>query len=219
MKTDELINMLATDLKPVRRLPPPAWRLIGWLAVSVPVMVLIVATMRMRADIGVKLTEPVFLMQELASLATALIAGWAALVTCVPGEPDWKRWTPVAPLALWMATLGHQCWDEWMHLGLSAMAFYSDLMCLPVIAMTSAVPALAMVLAIRRGACLPVPCAVWWGSLAAAALANVALRLFHTEDAALMVIVWQFGSVLLFMTLLSLCRRYLVPERTVCSLR
>lgn len=218
MKTDELIDVLAADLKPVRHLPPPIWRLIGWLTVSVPVLALMVAVMGMRPDIGVKLAEPNFLSQELASLATALIAGWAALVTCVPGEPGWKLWTPVAPLTLWIATLGHQCWDEWIRLGLSGMAFHSDLMCLPGIAMTGAVPALAIVLAIRRGARLPTPGAVWWGSLAAAALANVALRLFHPEDAALMVIVWQFGSVLLFMTLLSLCRRYLVPERTVCSL-
>ncbi|KPU61633.1 hypothetical protein AN403_5705 [Pseudomonas fluorescens] len=219
MKTDELIDVLAADLKPVRRLLPPVWRLIGWLAVSVPVMALMVAAMRMRPDIGVKLAEPVFLTQELASLATAFMAGWAALVTCVPGEPGWKLWTPVAPLALWIATLGRQCWDEWMRLGLSGMAFHSDLMCLPGIAMIGAIPALAIVLAIRRGARLRTPCAMWWGSLAAAALANVALRLFHPEDAALMVIVWQFGSVLLFMTMLSLCRRFLVPERMVCTLR
>jgi hypothetical protein len=219
MKTDELIDVLAADLKPVRRLLPPFWRLIGWLAVSVPVIALMVAAMGMRPDIGVKFAEPVFLTQQLASLATALIAGWAALVTCVPGEPGWKQWTPVAPLTLWVATLGHQCWDEWMRLGLSGMAFHSDLMCLPGIAMTGAVPALAIVLAIRRGARLAAPCAVWWGSLAAAALANMALRLFHPQDAALMVIIWQFGSVLLFMTMLSLCQRYLVPERTVCSRR
>ncbi len=118
-----------------------------------------------------------------------------------------------------MATLGRQCWDEWVRLGLSGMEFHSDLMCVPAIAMTGAVPALAIVLAIRRGARLYTPYAVLWGSLAAAALANVALRLFHPEDAALMVIVWQFGSVLLFMAILTLCRRFLVPARTVRALR
>jgi hypothetical protein len=108
MNTDELIDALVGDLKPVRPLRPPAWRLIGWLAVSVPVTALIVVAMRLRPDIGAKLADPVFLTQELASLATALVAGWAALVTCVPGEPRWKLWAPVAPLALWIATLGRQ---------------------------------------------------------------------------------------------------------------
>src|SRR5258706_6326442 len=219
MNTEELIAVLAADLKPVRRLLPPVWRLIGWLAVSLPVAALIVVAMRLRPDIDAKLTDPVFLTQELASLATALMAGWAALVTCVPGAARWKLWIPVTPLTLWMATLGRQCWDEWVSLGLSGMEFHSDLMCVPAIAMTGAVPALAIVLAIRRGARLYTPYAVLWGSLAAAALANVALRLFHPENAALMVIVWQFGSVLLFMAILTLCRRFLVPARTGRALR
>ncbi len=206
MNTEELIDSLAADLKPV-------WRLMGWLVVSVPVTVLMVAAMRLRPDIDAKLAEPVFLTQELASLITALMAGWAALVTCIPGEPRWKLWAPVAPLAVWMASLGRQCWDEWVRLGLTGMEFHSDLMCLPAIAMTGAVPALAIVFAIRRGARLHTPSAVLWGSLASAALANVGLRLFHMEDAALMVIVWQFGSVVLFTTVLTLCGRYLVPAR------
>lgn len=37
-------------------------------------------------------------------------------------------------------------------------------------------------------------------------------------SAALMVIVWQFGSVLLFTAVLTLCRRYLVPAWTLRSL-
>ena len=219
MNTEELIDALAADLKPVRRLLPPVWRLIGWLAVSLPVTALLVVAMGVRPDIDAKLADPVFLTQELASLVTALLAGWAALVSCVPGERRWKLWAPVAPLALWMATLGRQCWDEWVRLGLSGMEFHSDLMCLPAIAMTGAVPALAIVLAVRRGSRLYTPYAVLWGSLAAAALANVGLRLFHMEDAALMVMVWQFGSVLLFTAILTLCQRYLVPVRMARSLR
>lgn len=219
MNTDALIDALVADLNPVRYVRPPFWRLIGWLVVSVPVTALFVAAMRVRPDINVKLADPLFLTQELASLATALVAGWAALVTCIPCEPTWKLWTPVAPLALWMATLGFQSWDEWARFGVSGMEFHSDLMCLPMIAATSAVPALAIVFAIRRGARLHTPYAVLWASLAAAALANVGLRFVYMEDAALMVIVWQFGSVLLLTATLTLCRRYLVPAWTVPGLR
>ena len=215
MNTDELIDMLASNLKPVRRLWSPIWRLLGWLALSFPATTIVVAAMRIRPDIAVKITDPVFLMQELASLAVALIAGWAALVTCVPGEPRWKLWVPIAPLSLWMSTLGRQSWNEWVRLGVSGMEFHSDWVCLPSIAMISVVPALAMVFAIRRGARLRPLSAVLCGSLAAASLANAGLRLFHMEDAALMVIVWQFGSVLLFMAIATLCRTILVPAQTV----
>jgi len=40
--------------------------------------------------------------------------------------------------------------------------------------------------------------------LAAAAIGNFGLRLFHTQDAALMVLVWQVGSVALLAALAGL---------------
>ncbi|MGH8376784.1 MAG: NrsF family protein, partial [Pseudomonas sp.] len=176
MNTNELIARLVADLTPVRRLRPPAWRLAGWLGMSIPAIALVVATTRTRPDLAVKLADPVFMIEQLASLATALIAGWSALVAGVPGEARWKMWAPVVPLALWMASLGHQCWDEWVRLGSNGMVFHPDFMCVPAIAMISAVPSLAMVVAIRRGARVWTSTAVLWGSLAAAALANVGLR-------------------------------------------
>lgn len=211
MKTDELIDALIADLKPVHRLRPPAVRLLGWLMLSIPATAIAVAAMGLRPDITAKAADPVFMAEQLASFITALVAGWAALVAGVPGEPRWKRRAPVLPLAVWMASLGHQCWSEWWSLGLSGMEFHDDFICVPSIAVISAIPALAIVYAIRRGASLHSWSAISWGSLAAAALANTGLRLFHTEDAALMVIVWQFGSVLLLMAIAMLLRSYLVP--------
>jgi hypothetical protein len=93
------------------------------------------------------------------------------------------------------------------------MAFHADWLCLPNFAMVSAVP--AMVFWLRRGARVRSVDAVLWGSLAAAALANAGRRLFHMEDAALVVIVWQFGSVLLFMAIATLCRNILIPTQRI----
>ena len=70
-------------------------------------------------------------------------------------------------------------------------------MCLPVIALVGAGPALVMAVMIRRGAPLYPHLAVGLGGLAAAALGNVGLRFFHPVDASFMVLVWQFGSVAL----------------------
>jgi hypothetical protein len=209
MDTNSLIAALVVDLRPVRRLLPPVWRLLGWLAVSVPAAAAVVFMARTRPDLAAKLAEPAYLAELAAAVATVLVAGWAALAGCVPGAPRWKMWAPIVPLTLWMLSLGHQCWDEWVRFGASGVEFRSDWMCLPGIAVTGAIPALAIVIAIRRGARLTgVP--VLWGSLAAAALANIALRLFHAEDAALTVIVWQFGSVALFTLILTSCQRFLL---------
>jgi hypothetical protein len=210
MDTNALIDALVADLRPVRRLHAPWLRLLEWLAISIPAVAAVVALAGVRPDLGARLTQPAFCIEQAAAVGTALVAGWAALVGCVPGAPRWKVWTPIVPLTLWMLSLGHQCWIEWVRFGSHGMDFRADWMCLPIIALTSAVPALAMVIAIRRGARLSAA-PVLWGSLAAAALANVSLRLFHAEDAALMIIVWQFGSVALFTSVLGAFRHLLVP--------
>ncbi|WP_274609098.1 NrsF family protein [Mesorhizobium sp. L-8-10] len=69
--------------------------------------------------------------------------------------------------------------------------------CFPMIAAVGAVPALAMVTMLHKGAPLAPRVTVLLGALAAAALGNFGLRLFHPQDASLMVLVWQFGSVVL----------------------
>lgn len=214
MNTNALIDALVADLKPVSPLLPPGLRLLAWLAFSIPAVAAIVVLEGVRGDLAAKLTEPAFLTEQLAAVATAIVAGWAALAACVPGTPRWTRWTPAAPLIFWMLSLGRQCWSEWIYAGAGSMVFRPDWMCLPNIAMIGALPAVAIVIAIRRGACLN-SAPVLWGSLAAAALANAALRLFHAEDAALMVIVWQFGSVALFTAVLTLLRRFLAPSGEV----
>ncbi|MBB4518584.1 MULTISPECIES: NrsF family protein [Burkholderiaceae] len=217
MDTHTLIDALVADLIPVRRLFPPTLRLLGWLAVSIPAVATVVALQGVRSDLAMRFAEPTFLAEQAATVATALVAGWAALAGCIPGTARWKLWAPVAPLCAWMVSLGHQCWSDWVRVGTAGMMLRPDWMCLPDIAIAGAIPALAIVIAIRRGAGLT-SAPVLWGSLAAAALANAGLRLFHAEDAALMVIVWQFGSVALFTAVLTLLRRFLAPIRELYGL-
>ncbi|TAM85096.1 DUF1109 domain-containing protein [bacterium] len=214
MNTEDLIDALAANLEPVRPLFPPALQLLGWLAASVPAIGGVVALEGLREDLPAKLVDPVFLTEQIAAVATALAAAWAALTACVPGTARWARWLPAVPLTFWMASLARQCWFEWIHAGTSGMVLRPDWMCVPDIALTSALPAFAMVISIRRGARLSSE-PMLWGSLAAAALSNAALRLFHAQDAALMVIVWQFGSVTLFTMVLAALRRFLVAERKI----
>jgi len=57
------------------------------------------------------------------------------------------------------------------------------------------VPAIAMALMLRRGAPLTPHVSAALGGLAAAGLGNFGLRLFHPQDASIMVLVWQMGTV------------------------
>jgi hypothetical protein len=195
--TDDLIHWLVEHDRPTGRLPPPWRRAMAWLALSLPYVVLIVLAMGPRADLGQKLSDGRFLIEEIASFITVLLAAFAAFCAVIPGRPRWLLLLPVLPLAIWLGSLGQGCVEDWLRLGPEALSLRPDWVCLPAIMLVGAVPAIAMVVMLRRGAPMFPHAAVALGALAAAALGNFGLRLFHTTDASLMVLVWQFGSVAL----------------------
>ncbi|HLO76973.1 MAG TPA: NrsF family protein [Magnetospirillum sp.] len=198
MDTDKLIEALAADARPIRPLAPLSRRVTAWLAVALSAVAMVVGLMGLRPDLAGKLSEAMFALQQVAALGTAIAAAVAALAAGVPGERRWKLWLPSVPLAVWLGSLGHQCWQEWLRLGSHGMEFHPDFACVPGIAMVGLVPAVAMVVMLRRGAPFHPRTMMALGTLAAAALADFGLRLFHAADAALMVLVWQMGTVVLF---------------------
>ncbi|MGE5476811.1 MAG: NrsF family protein [Bacteroidales bacterium] len=200
METDHLIEALAAEGTPVHRLASPSRRLLSWLALALPAAAMIVMMMGLRPDIAIRLAEPRFLTQEAAAIATALTAASAAFYAGIPGTPRWRLFLPLLPFALWSASLGQQCWQEWLSSGSSGMEFQFDAECIPGIVMVGLIPALVILAMIRRGAPFQPRLTITLGTLAAAALGDAALRLFHPIDAGLMVLVWQLGTV----TLLSL---------------
>jgi hypothetical protein len=195
MRTEELIQRLAADARPVRPLSPPWRRTLVWTAVAVPYLVLIVLAMTPRLDLAAKLGETRFLIEQGAALATAFLAAAAAFSLGVPGLPRWRILLPLPALAVWLGSLGEGCWRAWVQFGAEGLALRPDFICFPAIALAGALPALAMVVMLRRGAPLAPRLAVALGALAAAALGDFGLRLFHPQDASLMVLVWQFGTV------------------------
>jgi hypothetical protein len=68
---------------------------------------------------------------------------------------------------------------------------------------------------LRRGTVVRIGQACLLGSFAAAALADMALRLCHPEDAAVTVIVWQMGSVALFSGIMARFARFVVGSGAV----
>ena len=209
MKTESLVQRLAAELTPVRRIPRPTARLALWLLISMPAAAAMVWIFGLRPDLAARLSDRAFLLEESAALLTALVGIYAALSAGLPDQPGWKVWLPLAPMALWLGVLGQQCVDVFLRLGPEGLQVTSDAMCLPAIAMGGLV---------RSGkfrtthACL-------CGALGAAALSAAALRLYHAEDAAIMVIVWQLGSVALFSLLAGLISRMLVDSQKNSKLR
>lgn len=201
LETDDLIRQLAMEVRPVRRLAAPSIRTAHWFALTLPAVAAIVMLMSPREDLAQKVVELRFLVEQAAALATALTAAYAAFCLTVPGHNRIVMLIPGIPLALWLGSLGQGCVQDRLLYGKDAFLLYPDWVCFPAIVLVGSVPAIAMMMMLRRGAALAPGITMGLGALAAAALGNFGLRLFHYQDASLMVLVWQFGSVALLSAL------------------
>jgi len=218
MDTNALIQELANSAAPVRRLPPPSARMLLWLALSVPVLVAVIWLM-MPGDINpiAALADRRFLLEEAVLLVTALAAAFAAFASVVPGYDRRILLIPLVPLAVWLASLGEGCWRNWVALGADGLTLRPDWDCLPPAILIGIVPALAMVMMLRRGAPLLPRISIALGALAVAALANLGLRLFHLGDASVMVLFWHLGGAAVLAGLTALAGRRVLYWRHVAA--
>lgn len=195
MRTDDLILSLSRDARPVRRLAPPSRRALRWFAVAVPAVAVIAVFMGLRGDLGLRMAEPAFVIQLIACAVTALCAAIAGLTLTIPGTS--RRWAllPVPPMLVWLGGFGRQCVLEWLSPDSGTLWSGPHLHCLPDIAVITAIPTVAVLLMLRRGAHFRPRLPVMLGGLAAAALAHGGLSLAHPEDAGLLTLIFQFTAV------------------------
>ena len=218
MDTDRLIQTLIDTAKPVRPLQRPWVRSALWLAIAIPYIALVVYVMSPRADLIAKLTETRYLFEQFAALATGIAAAIAAFASIIPGYSRKVLLLPVLPLAAWLGALGQGCISAWLQFGVNALTLQPDWFCFPAIVLVGAIPAVSMVTMLRRGAPL-MPCTtVALGGLAAAGLGNFGLRFFHPQDASLMVLVWQFGSVFILAALSACVGRYVLNWQSLAGI-
>lgn len=213
VRTEELVVSLAGDIRPVQRLRLPSVRLLVWLGLSLPWVALIVWYRGPRADIALKMGESAWLFEQSLALITALAAGLAALCASIPGRPVWERALPLLPLGLWIAIIVDGSIRSVVAGGTWSLLVEVDWVCLPNIASLGVVPAVAMIALIRRGAPVSPYATIGYAALAATALAEFGLRFFHAEDASLMILVWQMGSVAFLTAICTVFARYLFPWR------
>lgn len=215
METNDLIGRLAASATPVRPLAAPFTRLLLWFAASLPYVVLVVLVMSPRSDLASKMTDARFLIEQFAALSTAVVAGVVAFSMTIPGADRRLVFAPLVPLAIWLGSLGQSCIQDWLKLGADGMTFRPDFVCFPAITLVGLVPGIVMVTMLRRGAPLLPHVTVGIAALAVAALGNFGLRLFHPQDASLMVLVWQFGTVAAMSALATCAGRRVLPWRRV----
>ena len=198
MDTNELIDRLSVEVRPVRRLRPPIMRLALWLLVAIPYAVLMVLLFREHAEPGLAeiTASPRYFVEQAAALLTAATAAYAAFASLVPGSDRRVLWLPLLPLAAWLASIGQGCIEDWLRLGSAALAIRADTGCLVPMLLIGIVPALTMVAMLREGAPLMPRLTVALGGLAVAGLVNFVLQLFHGGDLTIMILVWHVGFLM-----------------------
>jgi hypothetical protein len=219
METEELISRLAADARAVRRLSPPWLRALIWLAIALSYVAAVVWGKLVMIDLGQTLADPRFLIEQAATLATALAAAFAAFASAIPGFDRRVLWLPLPPLALWLASVGHGCLQDWLQFGADGLAIRPDWECLPYASIIGILPALAMVVMLRRGAPLLPRLTLVLGALAVAAVGNLGLQVFHVRDASIMVLVWHLGSVALLSLLAGWTGRQVLGRRRLTGVQ
>jgi len=198
MDTDSLISRIAADSTPVRRLPPPWRRTLVWFLLALPTLILVLAMHGLDVSLAEILADRRFVIEEIATLATAIAAAMAAFASTIPGTN--RKWLllPAVPFAVWLLSVGEGCLNDFQKYGWDGLSLRIDSGCFLPMAVTSIVPIVAMVRMLSRGAPLTPRISMILGMLATAALVNFGLRLFHLGDVTFMVLVWHFGLVTIY---------------------
>ena len=219
MQTDELIRRLAADTRSVRRLRPAWMRTLFWLALALPYVAAVVRGKLLMVDMSQVLADPRFAIEQAAILATAITAAVAAFASTVPGFDRRVLLLPLAPLALWFASIGQGCLQDWLRFGADGLAIRPDWECLPSATIIGIVPAVVMVLMLRKGVPLHPRLTLLLGALAVAAIGNFGMQLFHFRDASIMVLFWHLGSVAVLSVLAGSFGEHVLGWRRAIALR
>jgi hypothetical protein len=196
--TEQFIQGLAARTRPVRRLHGPWTRSVLWLGLSF-VYLTIVGMLWSRSGGALK---ELYAVEQLAALATGILAAAAAFASVIPGYPRELTFTPLAPLALWLTHVGQTCASDWAA-SHRLPPIASHWFCLPATVITGLVPAVALVIMLRRGAPLTPKLTIALAALAAAGLGNFAVRFVHPFDASFVVLTWHVIAVLLCVVIVS----------------
>jgi hypothetical protein len=189
-----LIGDLGSDLRPVRRLPPPWLRTAVWLAALGIVALVVVLTRTLLPALGIVGNDPFMLPGAYASLLTAVLAAIAAFELSLPDRSGGWAFLPVPAALAWLAISGLGCLATLGIPGAQTTPF-QFMVCFGLIVLISLPLTIVMVLMVRRARPIrPVRVAVL-GGLAASAGAATLLVLIHPHDSAVLDLAAHLVSV------------------------
>ena len=199
--TPDLIDSLAANLAPVRRLPAPGLRALSWLLLVTVVLMLLGVVQGIRPDIADCLRRPAFIAGMTGAVQTGILAAIAAFMISLPDRRNLWLLLPLPSLGLWLSTIGYQCLTHWVSMQPGGMQPGETARCFATLVLTGLPLSLAMLMMLRRSTPLRPTAASVCGSLAVASMTAAALSLFHDLDATVMILLWNVGPTGLYLGL------------------
>lgn len=201
MNTADLIQALADNLTPVKRLRPPLVRAAWWLLAAAALMIFLTWLHGLRPQFAERMQDPVFATGVLASLATGVLATIATFQISLPDRSRLWLLLPTPALIVWLGNIGYQCFAGWVELPAGAVTVAAASSCVVTLVVTSLPLSLMMLVMLRYSALLRPVTVILLGSLAVSAITSTALSMFHPLDATVMVLGWNLGTALLLTVL------------------
>jgi hypothetical protein len=210
MQTDKVIESLAAQLQPVRRLRPPLLRALAWLLVVGGLGAMIVAR---NVGLGIfmqRFAAPRVAVEDFATAITAVTATVAAFELSVPGRsPRWAL-LPVLPLLVWLGASGLGCLSNGLSLHGAGGISGESPHCFAFIVGMSVPLALGLFWMLRRARPIaPLPVAAL-GTLGVAATAAFMLQFFHSFDVTVIDLALHLAAIALVVLVGTIWRRPLL---------
>ncbi len=179
---DDFIDVLADDLRPVRRLLSPWARASIWLAV-VGAAAGLLATFSDLSDLAHRLTSvPDMWIAVLGSVLTTVLGAVATFQLSLPDGAS--RWAllPLPGLAVWVAGTGFGCARTWVIPDIHPASLEEARTCFMFITALSVPFSVLTVVMVRRAFPLRPNLVAATGGIAVAAAAATLLNFFHPYD-------------------------------------
>lgn len=181
--TPELIDQLARDAMPIKRLASPLRRTCLFLAGVIAFVGMLVLVRGVAPGSLARFSDTRVALETMATALTGGAALLAAFSLAIPGRsPLWMA-LPFPPLALWLGASGYGCYRNWLVYGADgSLALGRSADCFIFILMASLPMAVALFFALRLARPLNGNAVMALGALGVAGLAAAALQLFHPFD-------------------------------------
>jgi hypothetical protein len=210
MRTDQIIEDLATELAPVRVLRPPAVRALLWLAVVAAVSAALILRLTRWDAILPRLQTPRVAFETAATALTAITATIAAFELSLPDRSPRWAWLPVPTLLLWLGASGLGCLSNGLTLHNADGPVGESVHCFVFITGASVPLAVGLFWMLRRARPLDALPVAAVGTLGVAATAAFVLQFFHPFDVTVIDLALHLAAVGLVVLIGATLRRPLL---------